>query len=516
MFDVLQIPALFYLYQPHTQALWMSEQLKQLCPNLSEDMCRQSFESKTLYVQHTTYDILCTPYMEDTWYCALEAKKDLTRLHMTYQHILDALPELVFFKDESLRYIAANKATHDYYQAMGVTSLLGKHDLQLPLDPTFIQHCNDNDLAMLAAKTTTTTIESSQASDASVTYFEASKTPLYDPSGNFQGLIGRVRDVTTVIQAQERLEYLSYHDTLTGLYNRTFADHLFETQLQEQDFPVGLVLGDLNGLKLVNDILGHKAGDHFIQQVSKCLETIADASMYCIRLGGDELMIIIKQATQAQARQLIDTIQSELALLPTHIFPTTMSMGMSMVAAADQIDDAFAQADAMLYLQKQQSTASLHQTILQNMHQELCQLNPNRITMTRSMLSYARQANQLLELTTSESLRLHQLILYHDLGDIGAPLHQDKKTIHVERGYRFARLLPPLHLSAADILEHHECFDGSGFPNQKQGFELSYIARIFSILEHFAKQTTCPQWDSRFDPGLFNQLLPLYKKESAH
>lgn len=101
--------------------------------------------------------------------------------------------------------------------------------------------------------------------------YQTIKTPIIDESGNILGLIGSVRDITQQKKIEEKLIYLSYRDVLTGLYNRTYFDEKISEILKEEDFQVGVIVGDLNGLKIVNDIFGHLEGDKLIKTTAEIL-----------------------------------------------------------------------------------------------------------------------------------------------------------------------------------------------------------------------------------------------------
>jgi PAS domain S-box-containing protein len=90
---------------------------------------------------------------------------------------------------------------------------------------------------------------------------EDSASPIIDKIGNIIGSVLVFRDVTEKKEKQKKIEYLSYHDQLTGLYNR----HFFEEELNridvEKSLPLTIAMADVNGLKLTNDAFGHEAGD---------------------------------------------------------------------------------------------------------------------------------------------------------------------------------------------------------------------------------------------------------------
>ncbi|MDZ5726619.1 PAS domain S-box protein [Acetobacterium sp. K1/6] len=102
---------------------------------------------------------------------------------------------------------------------------------------------------------------------------EDSATPVKDSNGVTTGVVLIFRDISQRKAQNERIEYLSYHDHLTGLYNRRY----FEEELKRIDgrrhFPLSIIMGDINNLKMINDAFGHLAGDRVIYNVHACQDT---------------------------------------------------------------------------------------------------------------------------------------------------------------------------------------------------------------------------------------------------
>ena len=94
---------------------------------------------------------------------------------------------------------------------------------------------------------------------------------IYNILGEVEALEGLIIDINSQKRKQEEIEYLSYHDHLTGIYNRIY----FDQQVQRFDhplyYPVSIIIGDINGLKFLNDALGHQEGDKIIQTTARLL-----------------------------------------------------------------------------------------------------------------------------------------------------------------------------------------------------------------------------------------------------
>lgn len=120
-------------------------------------------------------------------------------------------------------------------------------------------------------------------------------TPLHDKEGRLSHFVAIHEDITRRKEAEARVEYLAYHDALTGLPNRTlFEDRLKQAILQARRNArlLALLFVDLDQFKIINDTLGHAAGDQFLQEVAQRLHSLVRATDSVARLGGDEFVII--------------------------------------------------------------------------------------------------------------------------------------------------------------------------------------------------------------------------------
>jgi PleD family two-component response regulator len=130
-------------------------------------------------------------------------------------------------------------------------------------------------------------------------YLEDSAAPIKDEKENTVGVVVVFRDVTSKQEQRREIEYLSFHDSLTGLYNRRFFEEELHRLDTERNLPISIIFGDINGLKLTNDILGHSTGDALIKKASEILKKACRDEDIVARVGGDEFMILLPK-TEAQ------------------------------------------------------------------------------------------------------------------------------------------------------------------------------------------------------------------------
>jgi diguanylate cyclase (GGDEF)-like protein/PAS domain S-box-containing protein len=141
---------------------------------------------------------------------------------------------------------------------------------------------------------------------------EDSAAPIKDEGGNITGVVLVFRDFTEKKKIQDEIKYLSFHDHLTGLYNRRF----FEVEMGRLDtarnLPISIIMGDVNGLKLINDTFGHSVGDELLVKATKILKDGCRADDIVARVGGDEIAILLPKTDASEAKELIKRLQGDL------------------------------------------------------------------------------------------------------------------------------------------------------------------------------------------------------------
>lgn len=221
-----------------------------------------------------------------------------------------------------------------------------------------------------------------------------------DADGQLSHFIIACSDISAIRHAQRELNHMAYHDALTGLANR----HLLEEQLaieleqaEKQGQSVGLIFIDLDGFKLVNDTLGHAAGDRLLQIVSTRIRETIRRHDLAVRLGGDEFFILVPDTSLEHCTQLANRL---LAMLEQPVLlanePVTIggSLGIAMYPAHGQDGDTLLRAaDSAMYAAKQHGK------------RQFCIYDPH-------MTDHMRQ-RMLIEQRLRQAIRSRQLVLHY-------------------------------------------------------------------------------------------------------
>ena len=351
-------------------------------------------------------------------------------------------------------------------------------------------------------------------------------------------------DITERKQMEKRLEEMSLYDSLTGLYNRNFFETEMERFSHGRHSPVGIVVCDLDGLKFVNDTLGHRNGDDLLANASRILKKSFRSSDIVSRIGGDEFAILLPKTQKQHVTMLIQRLRKEVTAYNAGKpkIPVYLSIGYAVSdQEAPNMQHLFREADNRMYREKIQSEQSGRNDIVQG------------LTTAIEARDFATEGHcdRLQKLTAPLARvlnlgenRINDLLLFarfHDLGKVGIPdrilfkpgsflpdEYQEMKR-HCEIGHRIARSVMDLTHIAEWILKHHERWDGQGYPLGLQGTDIPLECRIIAIGDAYDAMTSNRPYrkamshndafeelhrcaGTQFDPELTEQFITLLQK----
>jgi diguanylate cyclase (GGDEF)-like protein/PAS domain S-box-containing protein len=189
-------------------------------------------------------------------------------------------------------------------------------------------------------------------------WIESLANPVFDSDKGVKGFVIGSRDITARKLAEEELKYLGVHDALTGLHNRA----LFDDELRRLDTgrfdPVGIVICDVDGLKLVNDHFGHEAGDCLLMTAASLLKDKFRASDVVARIGGDEFAVLLPACPPEMIREICDRLKQAMAnrYIPDTKIPLMMSIGYATREGKSRsIEELLREADENMYREKIQN-----------------------------------------------------------------------------------------------------------------------------------------------------------------
>lgn len=175
---------------------------------------------------------------------------------------------------------------------------------------------------------------------------------------------------------EEEIRKLSYYDSLTGLYNRRYMEEELERADKHRKFPISIIMGDVNGLKLINDNLGHQAGDKLLTNIAKALKKSCRAEDIIARYGGDEFVIILYDTSFEEVGNIILRIKDISKDMCMPDMPLSISQGYaSKNSGEESIYEVMKRADESMYRNKAEESVIFKETFLKSFKELSLELN---------------------------------------------------------------------------------------------------------------------------------------------
>lgn len=323
-----------------------------------------------------------------------------------------------------------------------------------------------------------------------------------DENDNPTRIVSTLVNITDRKKYEEEILFLSYSDKLTGLKNRAYMEKQLEVLDENEESRYSIIMGDVNGLKVTNDALGHKEGDRLLRIVSEILKKACSSNDIISRWGGDEFIILIKNKDKKYVEALINKIKENSENICDFPFKVSISLGYASRNEQNlNADSVMNLAERRMYRNKLTESKSTRSAIISSLLKTLHEKHSETEEHTVRIEKLSLKLGKALGLTPDKLDELKLLSFLHDVGKIGIPeqilmkpseLAQEEWRImktHAEIGYRIAKSTPELSHIADEILAHHEKYDGTGYPNKLKGEEIPLLSRIINVADSFDVMT---------------------------
>ena len=210
--------------------------------------------------------------------------------------------------------------------------------------------------------------------DDSIKYMDSVKVPIIDKNGNVSGIVGIARDITSTVILEEKLKKMTYEDKLTGLYNRAYFDEKVKELNKEKYLPLSLIMGDVNGLKVVNDTMGHLKGDELLIDIANVIKQSCRKNDFIFRWGGDEICIILPNTNEKESEAICNRIKYKCEEYPNSVIPLSIALGTSTKTDINkEIDEVLTEAEDKVYREKLLHGKSIKSFIISSLQEALAQ-----------------------------------------------------------------------------------------------------------------------------------------------
>lgn len=338
--------------------------------------------------------------------------------------------------------------------------------------------------------------------DGRLIWVEVSTKYRYHASGDIE-LVGVSRNIDKRKKAEEKVLYLSYHDQLTGLYNRRFyEEELFRLDTL-RNLPIALIMADVNGLKLINDAYGHQMGDKILKEFAQILKSECRHDEIASRVGGDEFVILFSKTDRTSVENIIKRLNAAISKVRIDNIILSVSMGFAIKTDPhDDLTDVFKRAEDAMYQHKLTISPSIKKATIELIVNSIYERNHQEVIHSQLVCDYCQAIGRELGLETEALNQLGLAGLRHDIGEIAidaAILNKSEKLSdaewaeikrHPEIGYHILRSVTELAEIAKFVLEHHERWDGKGYPKGLKANEITLQGRIIAIADAYCTMTT--------------------------
>ena len=314
-----------------------------------------------------------------------------------------------------------------------------------------------------------------------------------------------LRDISERKRTNAMLQHASTHDSLTGLYNRTYLEYEFQRRRDSMPLPCVLIACDIDGLQMTNETLGHAAGDQRLIMTGVLLSERVKSGDILARVGGDEFVLVRPGADQAQAERLCRELRTSVEQFNQENRDLFLSLSVGYAIADKQpveLSGLMRDADNMVrrekLLRSQSTRSGLVNTMMTLLEARdfITEGHAERLEMLVGSLA------ERLDFPSNQLDAMRLFAKFHDIGKVGisdailfkpGPLNEEERAEmrrHSEIGYRIALASSDLVYIAEWILRHHEWWDGSGYPIGLAGKAIPVECRILSIVDAFDAMTS--------------------------
>lgn len=344
-----------------------------------------------------------------------------------------------------------------------------------------------------------------QLADGTIRWHQWINRGIYNEKGILTGFQSVGHDVTDRKLAEEKLRYLSMYDSLTGLYNRFYFEEEMHRLENGRRNPVAIIISDVDGLKLVNDTMGHAYGDQLLRIAARILKQSFREGDLVARVGGDEFAVILPDTSREMASKALARLNKAVKRYNgTHPqLPLSISSGYAIRGDVSQsMLETFKEADNNMYREKLHSQQSARSVVVQTLTRALEARDFITEGHGERLQNLVVDMARNIDLPENSINELKILAQFHDIGKVGVPdsilfkkgpltfQEYEEMKRHCEIGHRIALSAPDLVQIADWILKHHEWWNGQGYPIGLKEDQIPLECRILALADAYDAMTS--------------------------
>lgn len=312
------------------------------------------------------------------------------------------------------------------------------------------------------------------------------------------GAVMVIRDLSIKTEERRHIEYISYHDPLTGIYNRRYFEEEIRRIDTHRQLPISVIYVDVNSLKTINDAFGHEEGDELIKRVALILHGLCRQEEVVARLGGDEFAVLLPNTSLEMAEAMIDRFTEAIRDEKLREIPISASFGTAVKETLmEDIQSTIKTAEDNMYRNKRLQSKENRSTGIDLIMKALWEKSKVEEQHSFNVRRLARKIGDHMDLDQSIIEDLALAAVYHDIGKIRVEREilekkaslvaeeWEKAKNHSETGYRLLSTSME-HIPVAEaVRHHHENWNGSGYPEGLSGSHIPLISRIIRVADSY-------------------------------
>lgn len=473
------------------------------------------------------------------------AEDDLKSIRDEYRKVFHGTQDSMFLievkKDDSFRYMRNNLA-HRKNTGISLQELRGKTPKELLGEEAAI--IVEGNYRRCIKEKTTIVYEETLKLKTGTRVWNTSLTPVFQ-EGEISYIVGSSHDITEKKQRQLEIEYLSYRDQLTGLYNRRFFEEELKRLDTPRNMPLSIAMVDVNGLKLANDAFGHESGDEMLIKIAEVMKRLCRADDIISRIGGDEFIVLLPKTDVSETKKIAERISEGVKNETTAAIPLSVSCGFSVKVSADKdISAVIKKAEERMYVEKLRESPKLKLKTIQIIMRELHRSINGERDHSQNVGDICERLAIEIGFNKQDARYMRYAGYMHDIGKVGIDskiFEKEGKLTeeewlaikrHSETGYRIMSSVNQYASMADYILSHHEKWDGSGYPAGMKKDSIPIESRIISIADAYHAMTQNRSYrnamtseealeeiqnckGSHFDPYIADVFIEMIKENPA-
>ena len=302
----------------------------------------------------------------------------------------------------------------------------------------------------------------------------------------------------TMMGQEIEIENLNYRNELPGLFNRKyFLDALKKYDI-ESNLPISVIMGDLNGLAIIDDSLGHSVVDDIQSKLNKILKKVARKADVIICFSNGEFALILPETSYEQSVSVVEKLKKLSEQEKAGPLSISVSCGTSTKSSSSiDINDTVNEAVEILNKDRKIVSHTFENHTIDLIMEMLFEKNNREMLHSSRVSEICEKIARALNFDPGVVDRIRITGMLHDIGKIGIDeriLNKAEKLDdlewaeikkHTQIGYRILSASNDFSVHAQDVLEHHEHVDGSGYPEGLKGDEISIVAKIIAIADTY-------------------------------